>query len=351
MNAPQGMAEGGLASLPVPDAMFDEPVDAQSFGGGGIVSFAGAGEVEIDPGTGLPIDRPPPEAPPQGLAAIMPPSVDPTLAYINRFKGFIDAGQGPDANKYSRMQAAQLEKDMSPAAQSAQKKQDLFMALAQIGSGMAASKNPSFFGSIGEATQAALPGVQRAAEARKATQSNAIKELAGNEKVARNERVQLVAGALAQQQSEIKNKADQDRFDYDVKHNAEILGVDKDRLKEDIRAHKASEANQAASIGATRDAANATRDLTQQNRESGYRNMAVDNVDKLLLAQAAADSDFVMPSPAARQRLYDSQYNFLAGGQRQPGIPGLGGGIYLPPGAPAPASSNHKNSLGSYNRP
>ena len=57
MNAPQGMAEGGLASLPVPDSMYDEPVDAQSFGGGGIGAFATGKEVETAPFSTAPTDH------------------------------------------------------------------------------------------------------------------------------------------------------------------------------------------------------------------------------------------------------------------------------------------------------
>ena len=41
---PMGMASGGLTTLPIPDDMFDEP----QYGGGGIVAFAEAGEVESD---------------------------------------------------------------------------------------------------------------------------------------------------------------------------------------------------------------------------------------------------------------------------------------------------------------
>ncbi len=43
-----GFAEGGLASLPVPDSMFDEPSGGgfnEGYAGGGIVAFAGGGEV------------------------------------------------------------------------------------------------------------------------------------------------------------------------------------------------------------------------------------------------------------------------------------------------------------------
>lgn len=42
MAPPQGMASGGLTTLPVPDAMFDEPEDG-GYAGGGMVAFASGG--------------------------------------------------------------------------------------------------------------------------------------------------------------------------------------------------------------------------------------------------------------------------------------------------------------------
>jgi hypothetical protein len=44
---PMGMADGGLAMLPVPDAMFDEP-DNGGYAGGGIVAFSPGGEVDLE---------------------------------------------------------------------------------------------------------------------------------------------------------------------------------------------------------------------------------------------------------------------------------------------------------------
>ena len=47
---PQGMAMGGLASLPVPDAMFDEPTNGgydDSYAGGGMVAFADGGDIDV----------------------------------------------------------------------------------------------------------------------------------------------------------------------------------------------------------------------------------------------------------------------------------------------------------------
>lgn len=50
-GAPMGMADGGLASLPVSDAMFDEPTNGgfdDSYAGGGLVAFATGGPTGSD---------------------------------------------------------------------------------------------------------------------------------------------------------------------------------------------------------------------------------------------------------------------------------------------------------------
>lgn len=46
-EAPMGMAMGGLADLPVPDDMFDEPYNG-GYAGGGIVAFAGGGDADLE---------------------------------------------------------------------------------------------------------------------------------------------------------------------------------------------------------------------------------------------------------------------------------------------------------------
>jgi hypothetical protein len=56
----------------------------------------------------------------------------------------------------------------SPEALAAQKKQDFWSSLAQIGFGMAGSNSPHFLQAVGQSASAALPGMQQAAQARRA---------------------------------------------------------------------------------------------------------------------------------------------------------------------------------------
>lgn len=60
----------------------------------------------------------------------------------------------------------------------ASKKDDMWTALAQIGFGMAGSKSPYFLQAVGEAGSAAMPGIQKAAEARRAEERDDLKSRA-----------------------------------------------------------------------------------------------------------------------------------------------------------------------------
>lgn len=232
MNAPQGMAEGGLAALPIPDGMYDEPVDAQSFGGGGIVAFADGGMYEgfddVDPVTGLPIDRPPPEAPPQGLAAIAPRPAPPAPPAIPDEKTSIANYQsliGEVPHKYSDMRAAQFERENSPAAIAEQRRQDRWAAVGQFASALGASKSPNFLQAFNEAAGVTIPGMRKTQEERRAQQRDAIKELANDETATRAERIQTVAGALALRQQQVTNASQQATLDMDAKRLAQELGI------------------------------------------------------------------------------------------------------------------------------
>ena len=57
-----------------------------------------------------------------------------------------------------------------------QKKEDVWSTLAQIGFGMAASKNPYFLGAVGEAGNAAMPQMQQAMAARRAAEADMAKQ-------------------------------------------------------------------------------------------------------------------------------------------------------------------------------
>lgn len=63
----------------------------------------------------------------------------------------------------------------SPEALAAQKKQDFWGSLAQIGFGMAGSNSPYFLQAAGQSASAALPGMQQAAQARRAQANEGLR--------------------------------------------------------------------------------------------------------------------------------------------------------------------------------
>lgn len=77
---------------------------------------------------------------------------------------------------------AYYRKQLDPAEREKDRKQDMWMALAQIGAGMASSNSPYFLQAAGEAMAAALPGISASQKERKAAERdaiNAIMEISG----------------------------------------------------------------------------------------------------------------------------------------------------------------------------
>lgn len=73
------------------------------------------------------------------------------------------------------LKAAEKDLANTPAKLKAQKKEDMWSTLAQIGFGMAASNSPSFLQAAGQAASAAMPGMQEAMRNRRAEEKDARK--------------------------------------------------------------------------------------------------------------------------------------------------------------------------------
>lgn len=173
--APPGMAEGGyyagggLGDLPVPDTMFDEPENG-GYGGGGIVAFA----------TGTPGIQEPAQ---EDLASMFAPAYQQGLDFY--------AQQLP-APKYEGLNLLTSEARQTLADQAKQRKEDKWMALAQLGFGMAASNSPYFLQALGASAAAALPGMAAAKKEREARKRQAISDLAEAENITRRDAMERV---------------------------------------------------------------------------------------------------------------------------------------------------------------
>jgi hypothetical protein len=149
-----GMADGGLAALPVPESMFDEPMDGE-YAGGGIVAFADGGPANY---YGMSTD----------LGANLGMLQD-------RFK--------PET-EFTEREAQYVRDTLSPEAQKKRRSRDEGLALLMAGAKIMGTR-----GSLGEAIAAGAPvGIQalqegdkaRRAEEREAISVGAQRELGRN---------------------------------------------------------------------------------------------------------------------------------------------------------------------------
>jgi hypothetical protein len=158
-----GMADGGLAMLPIPETMFDEPMDGE-YADGGIVSFAQGEEVQQgseDPEVDVFAGR-------YGLY----PTFEGNMGLIDKY--------APQQSKYGDKLTSFYEAEMSPEAQKKRGKQDLNSFLMSFGAKLASTRGP-LLSAAGEAAGQTLPGYQESVKQRRAEQRDAIKTLAARE--------------------------------------------------------------------------------------------------------------------------------------------------------------------------
>lgn len=169
---------GGLSDLPLPDGMFDEPSNGgfnDGYRGGGLVAFA-EGEEVTDP------NAPPENVDTNEIVAVGDTSPESINGFYRdpKFNLRTLDQLAPQQHKYSDKLNAFYEDVLNPEKQKARRKEDMWMALGQIGAKMASTP-----GSLLQAASAgigeALPGVLAAAKERRAEQRDAIKTLAQQE--------------------------------------------------------------------------------------------------------------------------------------------------------------------------
>ena len=211
---PPYMGGGGLSDLPVPDDMFDEPSNGgfgDGYRGGGLVAFrAGTDEegvkAKTPPDTVDPVgmvvtanreEEEIPEAKPiykQGTTYLMPEGYTP---FAKDIPGNIDIveQEAPLEVERAKQYQAYLDRILSPEEQKARRREDMFMALGQIGARMASTP-----GSLLQAASAgiseALPGVAASAKERRAEERAAQQALVGEERIGNKEREARLGVAL-----------------------------------------------------------------------------------------------------------------------------------------------------------
>lgn len=208
--APQGqmpmMAEGGLATLPVPDTMFDEPTNGgfnDGYAGGGIVAFQQGGgvfaeeeEVELGPeGAVGQIDvvrqRAQPRLDPKRMQGMEFDAPSEMGGFRSDVFGNLDilGAAAPRQTKRAEELEALLERERSPEERAKRRKEDMYMALAQIGAKMATTPG-SLLQAAGAGIQEALPGVTAAAKERRGEERALTRELLSEERAGNKEQVE-----------------------------------------------------------------------------------------------------------------------------------------------------------------
>ncbi len=196
-----GMAMGGLAVLPVPDDMFDEPTNGgfdDGYRGGGLVAFReGTDEEGVKARTpsltnaeigGDVVGVAPDEITVLGRRPGPPEVVDEPAGpdeYYGTFRDPFRMGEritelAPQSTKRREQFNTYLEKMLDPGEQKKRRQEDMWMALGQIGARMATTPG-SLLQAASTGIQEALPGVRAAAKERRGEERAAISELAKNE--------------------------------------------------------------------------------------------------------------------------------------------------------------------------
>jgi hypothetical protein len=198
-------ASGGLTDLPIPDAMFDEPNNG-GYASGGIVAFdEGAEGRKMTPEeeeaernkivvNGLRQKN----AQPVSLGAA--PMFDlPSNIYgmsgdpITNLTNYQDM-YTPKTKQQDRLTAA-YEEELTPESIKKAKKEDMWMALGQIGAKMASTPG-SFLQAASAGMAEAMPGIRASAKERKADQRQLLKNLQEQEGLSNKEAKEAAGIAL-----------------------------------------------------------------------------------------------------------------------------------------------------------
>jgi len=160
---PPYMSGSGLSDMPLPDGMFDESSNGgfnDGYAGGGLIAFAAGDKVDADEdGDGNP-------------DTYFGYSYKDPLANAARDAALF----GVPETKYTQEYEADLLARRTPEARSKRRKEDMWMALGQIGARMAQTPG-SIFQAAGAGISEALPGIAASAKERRAEEREIQKGL------------------------------------------------------------------------------------------------------------------------------------------------------------------------------
>jgi hypothetical protein len=253
---PPYMAGGGLSDIPLPDGMFDEPSNGgygDGYAGGGLVAFLTGGEVkdkekEKDPrdvnDDGV-VDGNDIFVPGQKDDEVLTPLMKRGMMFgsvPSGYGGFDDTLGGnlttlnqeaPRSVKRYEQYQAYLDKMLDPEERKKSKKEDMWMALGQIGARMATTP-----GSLLQAASAGigetLPGIAAAAKERRGEERAVIKDMLEQERTGNKEVMERANVALDMLKG--YNVNEQSFQSQQFNNLLTRLGIDADIMKAKIMA-------------------------------------------------------------------------------------------------------------------
>jgi hypothetical protein len=119
---------------------------------------------------------------------------------------------GDAATPYRDRLTAAAEAQLDPKAMAAQKKQDMWQAVAQFGFNMAATNSPSFMQAAGQAGAATVPFMAASRKERKAAERDALKQLADIEGLTAAEKKQALQSGVAYAQNLADDQRQESQF-------------------------------------------------------------------------------------------------------------------------------------------
>lgn len=237
---------GGVAALPVPDGMFDEPTNG-SFRGGGLVAFQDGGPVEEEEEE---------YSTPSGQENIIVERGKrntPRLSFPDFASSLFPSADytkeiAPRETKRREEYEAFVERMRSPEEQKKRRQEDMWLALGQIGAKMATTPG-SLLQAASTGIGEALPGIQAAAKDRREEERTGFKELREEERLANKEALDLTDRAL--RLFEGYTSAERALKDDALKLKLAEMGIDANQLIADMtsgRSLQGALANAAAEI-------------------------------------------------------------------------------------------------------
>jgi hypothetical protein len=324
---------GGLSDMPLPDGMFDEPSNGgfgDGYAGGGIIAFHSAGEVN-DPNKDKDVNG---DGKVDGADILVTAQKDDEVltplmkrgmmfgSVPSGYGGFDDTLGGnletinqeaPRLVKRYEQYQAYLDKMLDPEERKKSKKEDMWMALGQIGARMATTPG-SLLQAAGAGIGEALPGIAAAAKERRGEERAVIKDMLEQERTSNKEVMERANVALDMLKG--YNVNEQSFQDKNFNNLLTRLGFDIDIVKANIMAG-ASIREALIGADASRYGSNKQVEVEKYRRDAGI----TDAVNKAISRGGPNYAGYVEAIKAGKGNKYITDlWNAYGGGSDPAGL-------------------------------